>query len=258
MAWGPNRVVRIVETVESSTRPIHVVTDDGNAFIKTAETDQGPDALVSEFVGTKLAEWLGLRTAPCCLVKLDGGIVSSDTVFASKALDVRAWSGESLELSELADPDDLARLVVLDTWTANPDRYPGLGTRPRPDNVFFDDSGRKSFLVALDQSSCFRGGKALHENLLSIEQRRSERVLGLFPQFFPFVRDGAVRAALAKLGTFRAEYIAPIMASVPSSWIRERVRESLTDFCVDRARFLAVSGERIILDARAGQRTLPF
>ena len=56
--WPPTRIVLVIRGLESSTGPLHVMTDAGRAYVKTLGNPEGPDALVAEWIGTRLAQWL--------------------------------------------------------------------------------------------------------------------------------------------------------------------------------------------------------
>jgi hypothetical protein len=44
------------------------MTDAGKAFVKTLGNPEGPAALISEWIGTRLAAWLGLPTFDIAIV----------------------------------------------------------------------------------------------------------------------------------------------------------------------------------------------
>jgi hypothetical protein len=48
--------------LKTGTRTIKVVTDLGAGYLKGLGNPEGPHVLVSELVGTRLANWLGLPT----------------------------------------------------------------------------------------------------------------------------------------------------------------------------------------------------
>ncbi len=66
--WPPTRIIRVIRGLETSTGPLHVRTDAGRAYVKTLGNPEGPDALVSECLGTRLAQWLGLPTFDVAVV----------------------------------------------------------------------------------------------------------------------------------------------------------------------------------------------
>lgn len=53
---------------------MRVETDAGEAFIKTLGNPEGPHALASEWVGSRLAELLGMPTLDFTLITIDAGV----------------------------------------------------------------------------------------------------------------------------------------------------------------------------------------
>jgi len=72
--------------------------------------------------------------------------------FVSRKEPGGAWSGEKRILNSLLNPNDITKLLVLDTWILNADRFPpkGMDWKPNYDNVFLSDrdgiSGNTVFL----------------------------------------------------------------------------------------------------------------
>jgi hypothetical protein len=67
--WQPTCILRKVpQVIPSSTTPSLVVTDAGNGYIKMPNNPQGSSALVSDLVGTMLADWFALPTFKYALV----------------------------------------------------------------------------------------------------------------------------------------------------------------------------------------------
>src|SRR5204863_5353414 len=63
LPWSPARVTRVIRSpLGTSTAPVFVATDSGDAYVKTLENPEGTAGLVAELVGTSLARWLGLPT----------------------------------------------------------------------------------------------------------------------------------------------------------------------------------------------------
>lgn len=72
--WPPTRIMRVIRGLETSTGPLYVTTDTGRAYVKTLGNPEGPDALVSEWIGTRLAQWLGLPTFDIAVVEYPEGL----------------------------------------------------------------------------------------------------------------------------------------------------------------------------------------
>lgn len=233
-----------------------VVTDAELAYIKAMGNRQGPHALACEYVGTQLARWFGLPTFDFAILTLDeldeipfprGGRAQPGPAFVTRAQPGYTWGGGADELAAVVNLDDVARLVVFDTWTLNCDRYPPDLTvrKPNYDNVFVSDEGAPPGhfrLVAMDHTHCFVCGRDLTEPVAVIDRTKDERVYGLFPGFVPIVRDrrAVVEQAAARLRAFDADTCRPIVTSIPSEWeVDERARTGLCDLICQRAGFVA-------------------
>ena len=131
MTWQPREVLRTIPTlVPTSTKPFHVVTDEGNGFLKMPDNLQGPSALVSELIGTRLAEWFGLEVfhhavIAVSMADLDPDSSQSEPVpaFITLEEDGAPWEGSAQELRKVENVADFSRIVVFDTWVGNFDRH---------------------------------------------------------------------------------------------------------------------------------------
>jgi hypothetical protein len=180
--WQPTCVLRFEKPLDTSMGTARIVTDAGKAYLKALGNPQGPHGLACEWVGTQLARWLGLRTFDFALLTLDeldeipflrGGHAQPGPAFVTRAEKGHTWGGAPEELKAVENCDDVARLVVFDTWTLNCDRHPpNLSERkPNYDNVFLSEEGaaRGRFrLVAMDHTHCFTCGRDLTKRLASI------------------------------------------------------------------------------------------
>jgi hypothetical protein len=97
------------------------------------------------------------------------------------------WGGTERELKKVANQSDIARLVLLDTWTRNCDRYSRVPrTRVNRDNVFLSSEGAppgRFVLKAIDHTHCFDRGPRLSRHLVDIGNVRAEDIYGCFPEF---------------------------------------------------------------------------
>jgi len=248
------------------------MTDAGKAYVKTLGNPEGPDALVSEWIGTRLAQWLGLPTFDVAVVeypdlefKLPKGCkTQAGPAFIAREVSGRAWSGENDDLSFLENLEDICGLVVFDTWTRNYDRYAEGGGPPRCNlrNVFFCEEGARKGryrLLAMDHTECFRTGRPLaSRGLLDLDNIRDERLYGLFPGFRGRVTKERTRRFVDKLATFRAETFDAYTRGLPPAWgLGSDTRERLRTFCVERAKFLVYSVEKVLEDACGWRPVLP-
>jgi hypothetical protein len=268
--WSPKRIERHERTLESSTRPSIVSTDAGRAYVKSMGNPEGLHALVSEFVGSQLADQLGLRTLEFNLIQIDPTQVQipldaddekpwSERTFAlpgpgfiSREVRASPWGGTGPELDKLINPDDLTRLVLLDTWVLNIDRHPRrpphelLGARrPNFDNVLLEDvvRGRKlrSRLIAMDFTHAFAMRQGELRRRYEIGLVKDEGVYGLFPQFEPFIRERAAENGCMDLREIvRAPArIDEVLGRIPKEWCADdSIRLALRNFLLERAAYL--------------------
>jgi len=271
--WSPTCVRWVSRLCETSTCPLHVMTDAGWAYVKTLGNPEGPDALVSEWIGTKLAAWMGLPTFDIAVVDYPdelrtaltkGCVTQPGPAFAARAVGGRSWDGTEDDLEVIENPEAMAGLVVFDMWTRNWDRYAEDGGTLRCNfrNVFFSEEGARkgrNRLLAMDHTECFRTGHRLAtRSLFGIDAIRDERLYGLFPAFRAKVTRKAVRDALARLAQFREHDFGAAASGIPAAWdLRGQTRDALKSFCVDRAKFLVGVAERILEAPCRWQPVLP-
>lgn len=190
MPWGtrtPTQIRRVEHLVGTSMDTVVVMTEVGAGYLKALGKKQGEHALACELIGSSLAAWLGLTTleftffevpAGDPIVWLEDGEATQAKVrrsarpgpgFMTRAIDAVTWDGMPDSLARCVNLDTIARLVLLDTWIANPDRHPRRPVDPslstwrkeNLDNVMLATlrKGRRR-IVAMDFSVCLhcRGG----------------------------------------------------------------------------------------------------
>jgi len=254
-AWQPTTFKRWVESIPTSTGPAIIVTDAGQALIKALGNKEGPHALACEWIGTKLAAWLGLATYDIAIMK----VTEDDEIplghgrraKAGPAIVIRwekgeTWSNVPGQLEQTSNHENtIPGIVVLDTWLRNPDRYPPPGThwKPRPDNVFLSvekGSADPPVLKAIDHSACLAWGKDLTEALAHIHTVRDDRLYGLFPLFRPFVTRISIRPWLLRLAVFDQHLGASLVDTIPTEWnLTTKVRRAIVELLSRRASYVA-------------------
>ncbi len=254
MAWQPTRLRLVGQTFGTSMETTRVETDAGPAYLKAMGNPEGTHPLACEWVGTQLASWLGLPTFEVALIRLDdvqrfplgnGRQAEPGAAFVARAADGVTWDGSATLLDQLVNPEDIARLVVFDTWTLNCDRFRAdPRRRVNLGNVFLEkaepDADRPLRLVAMDHTHCFTCGSELTPRLGHIGQSRSREVFGLFPAFRDRVTAAAVAPALARLRQMDTPTAKRIVRSIPTEWaVSAESRLALVELIVQRARFLA-------------------
>lgn len=252
-AWRPTRIRRVVESYDTSMGTTKIETDAGTAYIKVLGNRQGPHALVAELVGSALARWFGLSVPDFAILKLSaaacfdlprGARAQPGPAFVSRHVPGRTWGGSAPDLDNLTNPEDVARLVVFDTWVRNCDRHPPdlAARKPNYANVYLADTERvgRRRLLAIDHTHCFDCGRDLSERLSDIEKVRDERAYGLFPAFVRFLAPGPLTWSGATLRSLTGEVVGGVLSQVPAEWeVSAPVRAALTELIRARAVFLA-------------------
>lgn len=255
--WQPTTFVRFDKSCGTSMETARILTDAGTAYLKALGNPQGPHALACELVGTQLARWLGLPTFEFAVVRLDandeipfsrGGQAIPGPAFITRAVDGSGWTGAADDLKRLLNPDDITRLVVLDNWTRNADRYPPdpAARRANRDNVFLENvsQGRKVRLrlLAMDHSHCFTNGGTLSRKIAFIQNIQDEQLFGLFPEFQPYVHQELVESVLQRLAGFSEATAQEIIQTVPVEWdVDPQARAAWAEFLCRRAAYLVDS-----------------
>ena len=178
--WKPKQFRRHIETIASSSLTAVIETDADRAFLKAINNPQGVHVLACDWIGTKLAGRFGLKTFDIAILEIaeDDEIPLDGTTNAAPGptFVTRAEEGQPLggatSLRQVENIEDIARLIVFDTWVRNCDRYaPGMGKdgqpRMNPDNLFLSTDGAtdgKLILKAIDHGHIFTCGKALTPN----------------------------------------------------------------------------------------------
>ena len=255
-SWCPKTFRRFVKHVATSTGPAEIVTDAGPGFIKALGNREGPHVLACEWVGTKLAAWLGLRTFDMAIMTVTeddeiplghGKVAQPGPAIVTRTERRREWDGQAISLQEIDNPDDIAGLVVFDTWVRNCDRHPADLARRKPnmDNVFLSEDGAspgRVVLKAIDHTHCFDHGGELGAKLRRVDRVKDEGLYGLFPAFREFITQDGVKAWADNLRRIDHEHVVALVASIPQEWeVPSPAREALLEFICRRAGFVAES-----------------
>lgn len=267
--WQPTRLVRVIESYDTSMGTTHVKTDATFGYIKTMGNRQGPHCLASELVASSLACWFGLTVpdfavfdlpAAACFVLPRGIPVQPGPAFVSRRAPGHTWGGSAAELQAIENPRDVTRLVVFDTWVRNCDRHPPDLTTRKPNyaNVYLadTDSPTRTRLLALDHTHCFNAGRDFTEHLANVDNVKDQRTYGLFPAFQPYLELGELAWCKSLLRSVTAELAAEHVARIPRAWqVDERAAKGLAVLIHGRAAFVAGmidEGWPITTDTSAG------
>ncbi|MDX3911653.1 MAG: hypothetical protein QHC67_17880 [Sphingobium sp.] len=240
--WQPVAINRVIQPILSSTQVVKVATDLGVGFLKGMGNPAGNESLAQELVGSELACAMGLRVPVFAVINVEGidiqmesaGPIAFGPAFISRELRGSTSAGEDTFVRRLTNPEDIARLVVFDTWVRNLDRCPPadyLDPRPNRDNLFFTPVRRKFEMVVFDHTHCFVE-EDLESGLAGAHFVGDDRVYGAFPEFKDFLTARALRNALADLARIDGSVIREIVRAVPQPWgpttaVRDRWIEQL-------------------------------
>ena len=264
--WNPTYIKRVLKKdIDSSMKPVLVRTDKGLGYFKALGNPEGPHCLAREFVGTSLADLLGISTFKYGIIHFDGaieiqllngGIAQCGRGFITQKERGEVWNGSIKDLKRITNVEDITRLVCVDTWVRNPDRYcvwkNGI-PHERFDNVFLSRHSETNLVLKsfdFSHAGFCETGKA--------SQAYEETVYGLFPQFKEFLREEAAKQISDKLKTIKSKHIRMIIDQIPSEWdIDAAMRDIWVEFLVARAGFLSENFIRMIgLQDTLRQRTL--
>lgn len=173
-----------------------------------------------------------------------GRLASPGPAFITRAEKGISWGGKEVELEKLANPEDIGRLLLFDTWVLNSDRHPPdlTARRPNRDNVFLSRVGaRRGRLVikAIDHTHCLTSGREIGGHLADIENVRDQRIYGLFPEFEKHLVRREVMRAVSDLCAIDRSGIQTIVENIPRAWqVSAPSRNALVNFLCDRGNFL--------------------
>jgi hypothetical protein len=248
--WQPTEIQRVVRVLETSTKPLQVSTDAGLAIVKYLGNPAGAEALICEIVGCSVARLLSLKTPDFAVMALPAMHLPNHPMlqiqpgpaFCSRWEEMAtSLSPNSALLKKLRKPDDIAKLVVLDTWLRNKDRFAGDDGNPfdvvNYDNVLLKPDKRMVELLAIDHSH------ALVETTLDDELGQAwveeQVVYGRFRQFDHFLTRKTLGSALAAVERIDRTMLRRVCEGVPRAWgMTDGLSERLLNCLDERAQRL--------------------
>lgn len=246
--FSPSKVLREIEKFPSSTRPCLVDTDQGKAILKAANNPASPSSIISELVCAELGSWFGLKIPDFFIfnaLNLDIQLGTTQNIFMPPAFASKYESANTRDVSgrmlaNLSNPEDIAKLVVFDTWIRNTDRYDEVSEHHNSDNYLLRQIGNsaKYELIVIDHSHCF-SEDSLNDINDWEELTLDNTVFGIFPEFQPYLSKTNVEKALEKLSSLGSEHVTEILNSIPVELgLRMTTKDSLQKFICERASFL--------------------
>jgi len=256
MPWHPNIIRHADRSLATAAETVRVTTDAGPGYLKALGNRGGPHRLAADWVGTQLAAWLGLPIFEFAVIQVlpeneipfqKGGQAQPGPAFITREEPGMTWGGDAETLATLVNPQDIAILVLFDTWVRNMDRYPPNPATRKPNrgNVFLSSrdlpDGRWR-LFAMDHTHCFDGPGYLNARLSHIDLVKDDVLYGLFPEFKPFIRPhwATLQAAISKLQTIENQWVANLVAAIPAEWqVDPPGRAALANLVYNRAHYVA-------------------
>jgi hypothetical protein len=250
--WSPTAIKSVKRNnILSSTNPILILTDQGEGYFKALGNKEGPQVLACEYVGTSLAKLLGLAIFQYCIFHFsgypeitfsDGSKAQSGKGFLTKAESGNSWDGSEKMLSKITNKDDITKLVCLDTWVRNQDRYyPRKNEKSRRnfDNVFLSKEIKNGIILkAFDFTHAFR--EKIDVTTKIVQTIDDQSIYGLFPEFQKYFNKDIAIKTCQKLKTIKQKQVQSIINDIPKEWeIDLSVREAWLKFIMDRANFLS-------------------
>ncbi|HCN30620.1 MAG TPA: hypothetical protein DIT64_18170 [Verrucomicrobiales bacterium] len=251
--WKPTRIRGLVQALPSGSEALLVETDAGAAYAKLPGGKEGPHILACELVGTRLAALLGLPVLDWVLMpypgqpalKLRSGrMAQAGTAWLTRKVNGFGWGREASDLKHISNRADIAKLVILDQWTRNCDRYrPEPKLRVNENNVFLNREGApigQFILMAMDHTHIFTCGGPLSRDMAKIDLVKDVTAFGLFPEFEGAIQRADAVAAAAALAAVTDEAIHEIVASIPADWeVDGTIRAAMEDFLRQRRDWLS-------------------
>lgn len=260
--WQPTEITGFVDHFDTACSVLLVDTDAGRGYLKAMGNLAGNHALACEWLGTSLAQRLGLPTFDMAFVEVRtddilhfarGGraLPGPGVIFRAEFGD--PWSGSEEQLRMIENPEAITRLLVLDTWVRNQDRYTPSGVVRNFDNVFLSaESQNRGGLILrpIDHTHCLIPAPAVDftltaADLLDPAVVEDPGVYGLFPEFRAFVDRGELQQTLVELAAISRGNIESVVAEIPLAWgVSAEVQTALVDFLVRRRQYVVDTIEK--------------
>lgn len=245
----PSQIIRELESLDSSTRPILVKTDCSIGYIKATNNPAGTVALASELLAAELGTWMGLRIPNFAVVRqceieltLYGtNVIAEPPFFFSEKIEAEPYTGSDWELELVAPKSDIARLVVFDTWIRNWDRYDDRDHGSNRDNLLMkrDFPQKRVSMIPIDHSHAFVD-VGFDEDLPDENLTRDAAIFGKFPAFDNFLDESSVYEATNHLNELTREFVEDCVNNIPAEWKpSNQTCSAMIDFLLHRAEFIA-------------------
>ncbi|EHS52046.1 hypothetical protein PDO_4922 [Rhizobium sp. PDO1-076] len=242
----------VIQTLETSAQVVKASLVDGSVlFLKGPPPVEGDTMLLREWIGTGIAEKMGLPT-------LDYGYIRSpdivahhlarlshlrtDVIFASHEATGFAWDRSITQLSVVRNVEDFTTLVVLDTLLRNADRY-FIRSNGVPHensaNVFIRlDQAGNGTLMAIDHTHVL-GSDAVLQSGAASDKVSDPAVYGMFPEFRQHIDLDVLSTTLDQVNGWSRDDLVELAMTTPPEWGMSAGRaELIGDFLEARVAYI--------------------
>jgi hypothetical protein len=255
--WKPTIITDVEHVYGTSTSPIRVNTDASKAVLKLPSGCGSTDRLICEFVGTSLARWLDVPTPDFALIRTDALFVElmrgRDESLAKKEDGFLSryeipWRVTPQSMREIENKDFFTKVIFLDTWIRNRDRYStktGESSSRNTDNLFIIENGQSKYpytAKAIDHSEAFRNYDVTFEPKKHFGDNaiNDPKIYGNFPEFMQYLDRDVADQTADRLRQVAVSTIQEIFKSIPKSWkLGTKTATAFVSFIVQRAAFVA-------------------
>jgi hypothetical protein len=256
--WNPTAIMETGRILGTSTSPVIVTTNQGKGILKLPTENGTADHLVCEFVGTSLARLLDIPTPDFKIFRTDMDFVEmmvgkgeSSLAQVTDGFLSRFETAFPLipgSVKDIENKDVLTKLVFLDTWIRNEDRYfrkTNEASSRNAENIFLvkNNLTPKTYIVkAIDHSEAFKNYSPTFEpdKHFSQEAIEDNKIFGLFPEFREFLDINVSYNISKRLPEIKRKEVKAILNQIPKSWnLDKETKESLLNFIIKRAKFIS-------------------
>ncbi len=179
--------------------------------------------------------------------------VSAGHALCSAYEDGGPWNGTEDQIKGIANTEDIAKLVLFDTWIRNRDRRAPKGGRkggrkPNLGNVWLSlQENRQIKLKAIDHTHCL--GKVVFKKLTDITEIRDKGVFSYFEYWRQYVTAKRIGEELGVLAALikDAHCIDAAIQEVPSDWdLSDGDRQGIGAFLRDRGCWIVENFPRAV------------
>jgi hypothetical protein len=234
--WQPTEITEQIESFGTSTYPIHIMTDAGEAVLKYIGNPKGPGVIANDWLGNVIAKMLGLTSLEQAIIEVTPQVarrlrptgshhVLSGLAMVTKWIEMNPWDGTEQTLASTSGIGDLGTLVTFDTLIMNPDRHedclnpiPQEDLHQNMDNLGIgapNASGGRD-LVVFDHGEAFNRSRALMVLTQSVIE--SPQIYGVFPAFRRYLRMSQIEAACQRLLGLDWNAIDAEIDGMPNAW----------------------------------------